>query len=47
MMNVREQVRGAVYGFAFGDAWGNVTEFMGYEEILEKQHTTPRKTCHH
>lgn len=44
MVNTREQlVKGAVYGMAYGDAWGNVTEFMNHKQILKDLPASPEE----
>lgn len=36
-----KHIDAAVYNFAFGDAWGYVTEFKKFEEIQDKQYPVP------
>lgn len=36
------RIRAAVYGLAFGDAWGFVTEFTSYASIMRVQPAPPR-----
>lgn len=36
------RIRAAVYGLAFGDAWGYVTEFDSYASIMRTQPAPPR-----
>ncbi len=35
-ISLESRIKGALYGFAIGDAMGATTEFMSYEEIKEK-----------
>lgn len=42
-MNIKDKIDGTLYGFAFGDAWGAVTEFMDYKEISAKHPPVPRQ----
>lgn len=41
-MNKMEQIRGTLYGSAFGDAYGYVTEFSTYQKIVERQPLPPK-----
>lgn len=37
----KNKIDGMIYGFAFGDAWGYVTEFMLYSQIVRKKVKPP------
>lgn len=40
---IDEKIKGLVFGSAFGDAWGYVTEFMKYPNIMEQNIEPPQE----
>lgn len=41
MSDFSKKVEATVYNFAFGDAWGYVTEFKKFKDIVKKQYQVP------